>query len=90
MAPADTTVPVCRGGVRVENAREGRRGARFVNGYAEDMQLFNGPLPLPPPAFDLPPQVINHIWVCCCFFKLAICSSKVVRLFEMPRRTVCS
>ena len=63
MAPADTPVHVCRGGVRVENAPEGRRGARIVSGYTEDMQLFNGPLPLPPPAFDVPPQVMNYIWV---------------------------
>ena len=67
VAPADTAGRVCRGGVRVENAPEARRGARLVNGYAEDMQLFNGPLPLPPPAFDAPPQVISHIWMCAIF-----------------------
>ena len=61
VAPADTVAPVCRVGVRVENAPEGRGSARIVTGYHEDMQLFNGPLPLPPPAFDLPPQVMSYL-----------------------------
>ena len=68
----------------MENAPEGRRGDRSVNGYAEDMQLFSGPLPLLPPAFDLPPQVIPHIWMCAVFLELAIGSSAFVKLLRHP------